>query len=154
DSGADGTTAADSSFDQMMVAAPLPPTNVRVVGTSGTISLAWTASFGATGYVVMRATAPGGPYAPAGMPAGTVFDDSTGLVPGTTYYYVVRAVNGGGTSADSAEVSARFDSGHEICVGLSGGNYGSYNVAAYDASPPNDLLRAFGWRTQLRLPSQ
>jgi hypothetical protein len=59
----------------------------------------------ATSYNVKRATSEGGTYTTIGSPAGTSFND-TGLTNGTTYYYVVSAVNGFGESADSAEVDA------------------------------------------------
>src|SRR5262249_59104453 len=52
-----------------------------------------------------RATVSGGPYAPVGTSATNSFTN-TGLTNGTTYYYVVSAVNGGGESADSAQASA------------------------------------------------
>ena len=60
------------------------------------------------GYDVYRATASGGPYTKrnsARVPASAFTD--TGLVNGTTYFYVVRAVdNAGQESANSAQVSA------------------------------------------------
>ena len=74
------------------------------------ISLAWTASTGASGYHVKRATVTGGPYVGVGCPASNSFSDSN-LIKGTTYYYVVSAdytggPDAGGESADSSEASA------------------------------------------------
>ena len=63
------------------------------------------ASAGANGYTVMRATVSGGPYATVGIPAATTFTNA-GLNTGTTYFYVVRARNAAGSSANSPEVSA------------------------------------------------
>ena len=55
------------------------------------VTLNWTASSGATGYHVKRATTSGGPYTQVGVATGTTFTDS-GLASGT-YFYVVRAAN-------------------------------------------------------------
>jgi fibronectin type 3 domain-containing protein len=80
------------------------PTNLAASATPGAVALSWTAPFGAVSYNVYRSTTPGGqgatPYA-TGI-ATTNFSDS-GLVPGTTYYYKVTAVDLGGESARSNE---------------------------------------------------
>ena len=70
------------------------------------MALAWTASSGATSYNVYRATTSGGEgTTPVATTASTSYTD-TGLTNGTKYYYKVSATNGGGTSAQSSEVSA------------------------------------------------
>jgi hypothetical protein len=69
------------------------------------VSLSWTASAGATGYNVERSTTTGGPYTKVASPTATSYVD-TGVTAGTTYYYVVAAVNASGTSGLSAQVSA------------------------------------------------
>jgi fibronectin type 3 domain-containing protein len=69
------------------------------------VSLSWNASSGATSYNVNRGSTSGGPYTTVGSPTGTSFTD-TGLVNGTTYYYVVTAVNSAGESGNSNEASA------------------------------------------------
>ena len=51
-------------------------------------------------------TTNGGPYTIITNIAATMFTN-TGLANGTTYYYVVSALNAGGTSTNSAQVSAR-----------------------------------------------
>ncbi len=68
-------------------------------------SLTWTASSGATSYHVKRATTSGGPYTQIGAPTSTSYTD-TALTNGTTYYYVVSALNSAGESANSTQVSA------------------------------------------------
>jgi hypothetical protein len=70
------------------------------------VSLSWNASAGATSYNVKRGTASGGPYTTVSSPTTTSYTD-TGLTNGTTYYYVVTAVNSYGESASSSEVSAK-----------------------------------------------
>jgi fibronectin type 3 domain-containing protein len=84
-----------------------PPTPTGLSATAGNaqVSLSWTASSGATSYNVKRATVNGGPYTTVASPTTTSYTD-TGLNNGTTYYYVVSAVNGSGDSANSSQVSA------------------------------------------------
>jgi cellulose 1,4-beta-cellobiosidase len=86
------------------------PTTLTATATNSEISLAWTASTGASGYHVKRATVTGGPYVGVGCPASNSFSDSN-LVKGTTYHYLVSAdytggPDAGGESADSSEASA------------------------------------------------
>ena len=52
-----------------------------------------------------RGTASGGPYTKVANPSAPS-DQDTGLTNGTTYYYVVSAVNSAGESANSSQVSA------------------------------------------------
>ncbi len=69
------------------------------------MSLAWNGSKGATSYNVKRSTTHGGPYTQIATPPAASCTDS-GLTNGTTYYYVLSAVNSAGASANSSEVSA------------------------------------------------
>ena len=85
--------------------APSTPTGLTATAGDAQVSLTWTASSGATTYNVKRGTATGGPYTTVSSPAVTNFTD-TGRTNGTTYYYVVSAVNANGESANSAEKSA------------------------------------------------
>ena len=69
-------------------------------------ALSWTYVANATSYNIKRATASGGPYtAIATVKTGTSYTD-TGLTGGTTYYYVVSAVNSTNESVNSTEASA------------------------------------------------
>lgn len=83
------------------------PTGLAAAARSGQVTLTWSAPGGAVSYNVYRGTSPGGesptPIA-TGLTALTYTD--TGLSDGTTYYYTVTAVDAGGESAPSAEVSA------------------------------------------------
>jgi hypothetical protein len=81
------------------------PTNVAATGGNAVVTLAWDASSGATSYNVKRSTTSGGPYTQLANPTTTAYTDST-ATNGTTYYYVVSAVNAGGESANSAQASA------------------------------------------------
>jgi len=85
--------------------APAAPLSLTATGGNQQVSLAWTASTGATSYNVKRAATNGGPYATVASPAGTSYTDTT-VINGTTYYYVVTAVSASGESANSNQASA------------------------------------------------
>src|SRR5436190_12273105 len=91
--------------------APLivPPANLTVSGkTDTTVTLAWNAVNGAAGYNVYDATNVGGPWTKANTdPVTATSYTVTSLAPSTAYFFVARAVAGGGAeSADSNQVSA------------------------------------------------
>jgi subtilisin family serine protease len=88
------------------VSAPPAPTDLSATAGNASVSLAWTSSAGAASYTVKRSAAAGGPYATvaSGLTAASYTD--TGLANGTTYHYVVSAVNTGGESPNSGEASA------------------------------------------------
>jgi pectin methylesterase-like acyl-CoA thioesterase len=115
-----GATAADSgnytvvvsnsvgsvvSTTAVVIVAPNPPTGLIATGGEAQVSLSWNASSGATSYNVKRATVNGGPYTTISNITTTGYTDSS-VVNGTTYYYVVSALNAGGESANSAQASA------------------------------------------------
>ena len=75
-----------------------------VVGDSG-VTITWSAVSGATQYLVQRAEVGGGPYRTIAYVETTSFEDRN-LDGDTTYFYVVKAVNGGGPGLASSEVSA------------------------------------------------
>ena len=90
---------------------PQPPSNLAATATSSSqINLTWTASptSGVT-YSVFRSTTSG--FTPsssnqiAGGGTGTSFSN-TGLTCATTYFYLVEAVNSGGSSTPSNQASA------------------------------------------------
>jgi len=85
--------------------APAAPTGLMATPANAQVSLAWTASTGATSYNVKRSTTTGGPYTKISSPAATNFTD-TNLTNGTTYFYVASAVNAAGESVNSAQASA------------------------------------------------
>jgi fibronectin type 3 domain-containing protein len=108
---ASGESANSSQASAMPVSSapsvPVPATPTALAATAGNqqIGLTWTASSGATSYHVKRATTSGGPYAQVGAPTGASYIN-TGLTNGTTYYYVVSALNASGESANSSQASA------------------------------------------------
>lgn len=84
---------------------PTVPSGLTATAGNAQVSLGWNASAGATSYHVKRSTTSGGPYTQVAAPAANSDTDS-GLTNGTTYFYVVSAVNSAGESANSQEVSA------------------------------------------------
>jgi fibronectin type 3 domain-containing protein len=84
---------------------PAAPTGLQATAGNAQVTLGWNSSAGATSYHVKRGTTSGGPYTQVGAPTTTSFSD-TGLINGTTYFYVVSAVNAMGESANSTQVNA------------------------------------------------
>ncbi|RAV22235.1 Kelch repeat-containing protein [Paenibacillus contaminans] len=85
---------------------PTAPINLAATGGNVKVDLSWSAVTGSTGYNVKRSTTAGGPYTTiATGVTGTTYTD-TAVTNGTTYYYVITAVNAGGESANSNEASA------------------------------------------------
>ncbi|MDQ2982572.1 MAG: hypothetical protein M3R70_01410, partial [Actinomycetota bacterium] len=84
---------------------PAAPTGLTATAGHAQVSLNWNASTGATSYTVKRSTVSGGPYTAIATVTTTSYTN-TGLTNGVTYYYVVTATGPGGTSPNSAQVSA------------------------------------------------
>ncbi|MBI5344264.1 MAG: fibronectin type III domain-containing protein [Deltaproteobacteria bacterium] len=91
---------------------PSAPTGVSASAGAGQVTISWTAATGATSYNVYWSTASG-----VTKTTGAQITDAaspythSGLTNGTTYYYVVTAVNSYGESSESSEVSATPGSG-------------------------------------------
>jgi fibronectin type 3 domain-containing protein len=81
------------------VLTPAAPAGLTATGGNAQVSLSWTASANATGYVVYRGTTA------VSTQTGTTFLD-TSLTNGTAYTYTVVATNGSASSAASTAVSA------------------------------------------------
>ena len=84
---------------------PAAPADLTATPGNAVVTLAWTASTGATGYNVKRATTSGGPYTQLAAPTSPTYVDSS-VTNDTAYYYVVSALNAAGESANSAQASA------------------------------------------------
>ena len=84
---------------------PAAPAGLVASAGNAQVGLTWSAASGATSYNVKRATVSGGPYTTITSVTGTSFTN-TGLTNGTTYYYVVSAVNAFGESANSSQAGA------------------------------------------------
>jgi len=107
---ATGTGGASGPSNEVNATPPVAAQSAPVVNpptaTSGQVSLSWSASSGATSYSVFRGTTAGGESTTAiATPTTTSYVD-TAVVNGTKYYYYVKAMGTGGTSAPSNEVNA------------------------------------------------
>jgi hypothetical protein len=85
---------------------PFTPTSLVATASNAVVSLSWNGSAGADSYIVKRSTISGSGYVTiaSGVAATSYLD--TGLINGTTYYYVVAATNANGVSSNSIEASA------------------------------------------------
>jgi fibronectin type 3 domain-containing protein len=101
--GESGNSAEVSATPVLPV--PATPTGLTATAGNAQVSLSWIASSGAATYNVKRGTVTGGPYTTVASPTATN-DADTGRTNGTTYFYVVSAVNAAGESANSTQVSA------------------------------------------------
>jgi poly(3-hydroxybutyrate) depolymerase/fibronectin type 3 domain-containing protein len=102
-----------------------PPTGLSITAaTSSALTVNWSAVSGASGYNVYRSSTSGGPYTKVNTTtvAGTSFTN-TGLTASTTYYFVVRSLNSGGTeSANSTQISGTTLSSF-VCTTSTASNY-------------------------------
>jgi beta-galactosidase len=121
----ESTNSVEISATPAAPAPPATPTGLAAARDDGQVNLTWTASAGASSYNIKRSTANNGPYTNVATVAGTSFSDS-GLTNGTTYYYVVSAVNSGLESGNSTQVSATPVS-MSFLVGTIIGTPGSWN---------------------------
>lgn len=104
------------TFTLNATSSPYPPSPIAPVPTaltatagSGQVFLKWASSgITAQGYNVLRATSSGGPYTTIATWTRDTYCQYTdaNVTNGTTYYYVVNALNQSGTSANSSQVSA------------------------------------------------
>lgn len=88
------------------ISVPAAPLNVFASPGDGQAPVRWLSAYDATSYRVKRATTSGGPYTIIATVSGNSYTD-TGVSNGTTYYYVVSAVNAVGEGPNSHEDAAR-----------------------------------------------
>ena len=102
--GSSGDSTAASTTPVAVTPATGPASFTATPGTQK-VTLNWSAVTGATGYLLQVATTPGGPYTYVTSISSLSYTDGS-QADNTTYYYVVAAINSGGISSNSAEVSA------------------------------------------------
>jgi regulation of enolase protein 1 (concanavalin A-like superfamily) len=102
-------TLNQSTFDNVSITlldSPGAVSNLTATAGNGFVGLQWPAAVNATVYNVKRATVSGGPYITVASAVADNLYVNTGLVNGTTYYYVVAATNAFGEGAVSPEAAA------------------------------------------------
>ncbi len=125
---------------------PAAPTNLTATGGSNSITLAWTASTGATSYNIKRSAISGGPYTTVAtlvnttsyVDGGQNYSASNNLATGVRYYYVVTAMNAAGESPNSNQASAvttGASSGLSYHINSGGSAVGSFTSDAYYTTP-------------------
>ncbi len=103
------TTSGFSATQSGIAVAPAAPTNLAATAISSTqINLTWTGSSGATGYLIQESLSSSTGWSQIGTTAGgtTIFDVTTGLTAGTTYFFRVIATVGSTDSAASNVANA------------------------------------------------
>jgi fibronectin type 3 domain-containing protein len=106
--GASGTSGLSSEVSATpRISPPAAPVGLTATKGNRTVALKWTATSGATSYNIYRGTAAGAEHTtPIATGIKTPSFTNIGLTDGKTYFFKVAAVNAGGRSPLSNEVSA------------------------------------------------
>jgi hypothetical protein len=104
--GCGGGGSSASTTTTTTQAPPAAPANLTASPGNAEVTLSWTASAGATSYDVERSTTNAGPFNASYAAVSTNTYVDTKVSNGTTYYYVVEAVNSSGSSGPSNTAEA------------------------------------------------
>jgi len=85
---------------------PTAPTGLSTLSGNAQVTLTWNAPASAAGYIIQRGTSSGVYTSSFSNITSTSYTDNS-VTNEITYYYVVTATNAGGSSAPSAEATAR-----------------------------------------------
>jgi hypothetical protein len=92
---------ANYAMGPLGTAAAATPSTLTAIAGDGQVVLSWNSSVNAASYNVKSSTNNGGPYTVIAPNLAALSYTNTGLVDGTTYYYVVSATNAAGEGAAS-----------------------------------------------------
>ncbi|MCZ8515513.1 S-layer homology domain-containing protein [Paenibacillus filicis] len=108
-------------------ATPSAPTALSATAGNGQVTLTWSGVSGAVTYSVYEGMASGsyGSTPVATVTGSTYSYQATGLTNGTTYYFVVKASNAGGSSGNSSEASATPEPNLSVVYNSNGATSGS-----------------------------
>jgi hypothetical protein len=104
--GTPGSWATFDDFYLSILSAPAAPTGLTAVAGNEQIVLTWNAVANAAGYYVSQSPGSNGSFVTIATNLISLTITNTGLVNGTTYYYVVSAFDQAGQSTNSLVVSA------------------------------------------------
>ena len=103
------------------IAAPAGLTATAI--STNQINLTWNAVTNAASYNVKRSLTNGGPYAVIASGVTATNYPDTGLLNGTTYYYVVSSLNIAGESTNSVQASATPQAPPALIISQTGTNF-------------------------------
>ncbi|VAX22298.1 hypothetical protein MNBD_NITROSPINAE04-2391 [hydrothermal vent metagenome] len=130
----DGGQASKSVTINGVVTIPTAPTGVSASGGSSKVTVSWGAVTDATSYNIYWDTSPGVTTASNKITGVSSSYAHTGRTNGTSYYYVVTAVNSAGESSTSSEVNSKAgillaglfaDGALQTCINGAGKTYAS-----------------------------
>jgi fibronectin type 3 domain-containing protein len=104
--GTAGSYAMFDDFNLAILSLPVAPSGLTAVAGDGQVVLNWNAVANATSYNLKQSLVSGGSYTVTATNLASLTFTNSELTNGTTYYYVVSAVNAAGEGTNSAEVSA------------------------------------------------
>jgi fibronectin type 3 domain-containing protein len=109
------STQSTATTDAPVLAVPAVPTGVTSTGGAKQVSLSWSAVTDATSYTIYWSTTAG--VTTSGTKITTTANSyiQTGLTDGTTYYYIVSALNSSGEGVASTQVSAATNAAAQAC---------------------------------------
>ena len=109
--------------------APSAPTGVTATAGNGQVSISWSPVSGATSYNIYWSTATGVTKTTGTKITGATSSYThTGLTNGTTYYYVVTAVNSNGESSESSQVSGTPQATTATVTDIDGNVYNTVTI--------------------------
>ncbi len=94
----------NSNEAMLVFQAPTAPGGLVASPVAAQITLSWYSVSGASYYNVKKSTSSSGPFTTVASTTSVYFLDTSSMVNGMTYYYVVTAVNSFGESPNSASV--------------------------------------------------
>ena len=134
-----GNISASSSDSITLGSAPSAPTGVTATGGNGQVSISRGSVSGATSYNIYWSTTSGVTKTTGTKITGAISPYThTGRTNGTTYYYVVTAVNSYGESSESSQVSGTPTTG-TVSLPKTG------QTASYSTDDDGTLQKGVAW---------
>jgi fibronectin type 3 domain-containing protein len=144
-----GNSAVSNEATTAVLAAV--PIGVSATAGSGTVTVSWSASSGAIQYSLFEGSSTGGESNSAVSMISATSMTISGLSNGQTYYFKVAALDAGGLSAESTEVSATpMAAAAPPAPPASSGGGGGGSVDLFDLLAAGGLLLAGLWQKQLQ----